>query len=553
MTLPASADLCRLAVSDDGKKLAFVAVNSVINPTSKRDDPADIAIYDTVANRLLGSYSSHRDDPPAEDEKASRQIQALTFTPDGNVVSATRFQWHLWSTHSFATIRSGFGNSTTPRKEIHAITAVIPVGSELITAARVDPRIADRGEILVHTLDGSRPMRTISDRAHVYDSVSVSAEGSHVAALRLPRSVIVSDVRSATEIRAVALPTDRAAVCLVPDGNRIFTAESDGSIRLWDLSRDYGRDVIHSPSIDGRTFGLATLDGGSKVIVGAGEPTDNAESGLRLWDRAAGTSILLPTPNRVGVAIDVAVSPNGREFAVAYFLGLVEVWEWKDGKPQRLRSLRVKSGLRLRRICLSGEGDVYVLAASGPAFHWDRSTPDDSPTVLLTDETLTAMALSPDCKRLAFARQTPEGETELMELQLGGGSRRPIQRNQDTISVSAMSYSPDSRQIVIAGKKNSEYFLRVLDSPSLRTRTEIAKPHIARINFVCFADRNEQFFTGSDDGLIKLWDVRFESELLTLRGHRAAVNRGVFANGSLFSSSWDATVRVWHGNSSTSP
>lgn len=54
--------------------------------------------------------------------------------------------------------------------------------------------------------------------------------------------------------------------------------------------------------------------------------------------------------------------------------------------------------------------------------------------------------------------------------------------------------------------------------------------------------------TGSHDSTVKVWDADRCVELLTLRGHTGAVNRGVILpNGLLFTSSWDGTVRVWAG------
>ena len=71
----------------------------------------------------------------------------------------------------------------------------------------------------------------------------------------------------------------------------------------------------------------------------------------------------------------------------------------------------------------------------------------------------------------------------------------------------SIKFSGDTKEIV-AGSKRAD--ILVYDLLANRVTTRVPDCHHDEINSVCFANRLQSniIFTGSDDGLVKIWDRR---------------------------------------------
>ncbi|KAL1574274.1 periodic tryptophan protein [Candida albicans] len=71
--------------------------------------------------------------------------------------------------------------------------------------------------------------------------------------------------------------------------------------------------------------------------------------------------------------------------------------------------------------------------------------------------------------------------------------------------------------------------------------------HFDSMNTLCYSPDGSRLVTGSDDGKIKIWDVRSGFCLMTFTEHTSAVTQVQFAKRGqvLFSSSLDGTIRAW--------
>ena len=67
-----------------------------------------------------------------------------------------------------------------------------------------------------------------------------------------------------------------AGVVVTPDGNRIVTASSDGTIRIWDANS--GVELVRLQSNIGNVYGLGLTADGSRLVTGAGA------TGVRIWE-----------------------------------------------------------------------------------------------------------------------------------------------------------------------------------------------------------------------------------------------------------------------------
>lgn len=82
--------------------------------------------------------------------------------------------------------------------------------------------------------------------------------------------------------------------------------------------------------------------------------------------------------------------------------------------------------------------------------------------------------------------------------------------------------------------------LRLWDWQAGKKLASTPGSHNNLVPFTGFTDDGRRIVTGSVDSTVKIWDADGGAELLTLRGHTGAINRGVIlSNGLLFTSLWD--------------
>src|ERR1019366_6448572 len=116
------------------------------------------------------------------------------------------------------------------------------------------------------------------------------------------------------------------AVAAAPDGSRLATGSSDGTVRIWDVATGQERAVLTGHR--GRVYTVAVAPDGSWLATGG--PRDRT---VRMWDMVTGKERATLASREVNV---VAVAPDGGWLATGGLDHTVRIWDVATGR-QRFR------------------------------------------------------------------------------------------------------------------------------------------------------------------------------------------------------------------------
>lgn len=345
-------------------------------------------------------------------------------------------------------------------------------------------------------------------------------------------------LRHAREINAVAFS---------PDGQRLATASSDGTIKIWDLGN--GHELLAYTGHTDKVRSLAWSNDGAS-IVSAG-----MEKNIKIWDPATGKD-RLSIPAVGEFVSSVILSRDGKHLLTGQFNvpgnppnGLF-VYESATGKLVReVRDFQAK----ISTLTMSHDGNLVAVGDDNgnvrmfayPAFvdnvnqpaYWTQQDPAGATYHL---------SFSPDDKTLV--RVGPMGLKLYNTPQPGAA----FQVGAPRITINSPPGNPP--RCAIYSRDGKSLFTGHFDGNILRWASEngdrvgeFKNAHNTPINQLTFAPDGNRLASCSGDFVVRLWDFDDVLQSRDFEGHEGAVWTSSFSpdGARIVSASADKTVKVW--------
>lgn len=311
-----------------------------------------------------------------------------------------------------------------------------------------------------------------------------------------------------------------------PDG-RFALSYGGGLLAETDLTT--GRPRLGWERHAGSVEAVALVPGTDRVVSASSDST------LRLWDASSGESLRTITGAELG-AYTVAVSPDGSRVAAGCKDGVLREFSLEDGAL--LHELEGHLGY-VRSVTYAGDGSRLISSADDGSIRVWEAGREEAVSILKGHlGGVLAIALSANGQRVLSGGR--DGTVRLWDLAAG---EQLAQVEGHRGWVEAVAFIDDEGRYAVAGGRDG----RVIHW-DMQTQQQVAEmEHGSWLRALTVAADGRTAYSAGDDRAICVWDLATGERTHRLTGHQGGVNGLALCADSelLVSASGDTSLLVW--------
>jgi eukaryotic-like serine/threonine-protein kinase len=362
-------------------------------------------------------------------------------------------------------------------------------------------------------------------------AVAISRDGQKLATASTDGTARVWDATTGRErLTLSAHAAGVRAVAFAPDGTALVTSGGDGTVQAWNA--DSGKLIRAYAGHHGAVNAVAFLPDGARIVTAGDDRT------VRAWDFATGR-LLLTMADHQGAVRALAVSSNGKMLATGGDDARVRLWDTATGRVlSHFTGDRQFHEQPVTGVAFSLDGGSLLVSSSldGIVRTWNVADGDKREIIKDSAWAINSISYLADWTRIVWG-----GADGIVRIRTMSDIEELIGH---TGSILALSVSPNGRDLVTGG---SDATARLWNFSGPQPIACAGPPHSYTFDAVAVSADGGRVASGGLDGVIKIWDAATGVEQLTFRGHAGGIKAVAFAPGgrALVTAGADGMAQSW--------